>query len=489
MLSILIHEKDGEERRRSFDQAEITIGRVEENDLVLPGGSVSKRHARLARREGRLVVTDLGSTNGTYVNGRRISQPVQVGEGDRLHLGGYELRVAWAGDEPAATRPPPEPFTSAPPSTIPPDAPWSEPPRERHGLALGLLMRALASSFDLDDLAKRDPADASLDPFFERAAEIASKLRADGQIEAELSPAVLCRDVHRELFELGPLGPLLDDPDISEIRVLGHDRIRVKTGSQTSPVEPGFSSENALLRAIARLVEASGEPLAAGEAIVTRLLPRGLSLQALLRPTSLSGPLLVVRKPSPDDRDLEDLVGSGMLSSSTATQLTEALDLGGNLLLVSPSGAIPKLGFALVRGERAVLLHPPGRAWASPEGAVSLAIPEGKASVAVIRSALRLGASRLLAGPLGAEAMAALFDALREGAQGVVLVVRAPSIEAAVERCAASLAEVRGLPSLASARSVVARWLDLAIEVDRAETERERVLRVVEARELSPTLG
>ncbi len=93
MFSIIISEKGGAERRESFDKAEINVGRVQGNDLVLPKGNVSKHHARLLFRDGRFIVTDLKSTNGTYVNGRKIAQATIVREGDKVYIGDFVIRV------------------------------------------------------------------------------------------------------------------------------------------------------------------------------------------------------------------------------------------------------------------------------------------------------------------------------------------------------------------------------------------------------------
>ena len=83
MFSVIISEKGGAERRESFDRTEINVGRVQGNDLMLPKGNVSKRHAKLVFRDSRFIVTDLNSTNGTYVNRRRITQATIVREGDK----------------------------------------------------------------------------------------------------------------------------------------------------------------------------------------------------------------------------------------------------------------------------------------------------------------------------------------------------------------------------------------------------------------------
>jgi hypothetical protein len=122
-FSVIIREKGGAERRETFDRTEISVGRVEGNDLVLPDGNVSKRHARLLYRDGRFVVTDLQSANGTYVNGRKITQATIVREGDKIYIGAFMLRIeagtgsAWYDVDPDASRPAPplRPIAAPPP--------------------------------------------------------------------------------------------------------------------------------------------------------------------------------------------------------------------------------------------------------------------------------------------------------------------------------------------------------------------------------------
>ena len=101
MFTIIISEKGGAERREAFDRNEINVGRVQGNDLMLPKGNVSKHHARLLYRDGRFIVTDLKSTNGTYVNGRKISQATIVREGDKIYIGDFVLRLETGHAAPA----------------------------------------------------------------------------------------------------------------------------------------------------------------------------------------------------------------------------------------------------------------------------------------------------------------------------------------------------------------------------------------------------
>lgn len=73
-----------------------SLGRWEKSDVVLPKNNVSKKHARLQCREGRTWLTDLQSTNRTYVNGQPIKSgvPHEVKATDLVVIGDYELGIA-----------------------------------------------------------------------------------------------------------------------------------------------------------------------------------------------------------------------------------------------------------------------------------------------------------------------------------------------------------------------------------------------------------
>lgn len=71
----------------------MVLGRSDEADLLLDDPYASDFHLRLATRDGRLVVSDLGSTNGTYVNGRRVTTPVDLNRGDAVQVGKTVMEV------------------------------------------------------------------------------------------------------------------------------------------------------------------------------------------------------------------------------------------------------------------------------------------------------------------------------------------------------------------------------------------------------------
>jgi uncharacterized protein YkwD len=83
---------------RPLDRRRITIGSGEENDLVLAHASVSRRHAVIRRQFGRYAVKDLGSTNGTFVNGERVTRVQVIKPGDEIRFGA--ARFALIGRRP-----------------------------------------------------------------------------------------------------------------------------------------------------------------------------------------------------------------------------------------------------------------------------------------------------------------------------------------------------------------------------------------------------
>lgn len=79
------------------DKKELSIGRDSANDITLDGLQISGRHARLLNTAGGIFIDDLGSTNGVYVNGERVSRQ-QIAPADRVQIGLFEIRIDAVGN-------------------------------------------------------------------------------------------------------------------------------------------------------------------------------------------------------------------------------------------------------------------------------------------------------------------------------------------------------------------------------------------------------
>ena len=91
-----VTDPDGRTREVVVEGRDITIGRATDNDIVAVDGRVSRHHGRIVGRRGTLVYEDLGSTNGSQVNGAIVTEVV-LGVGDRLEVGDTALIVEVAG--------------------------------------------------------------------------------------------------------------------------------------------------------------------------------------------------------------------------------------------------------------------------------------------------------------------------------------------------------------------------------------------------------
>lgn len=82
---LVVHD-EGETRRVPLDKEILTIGRLPECDIVLNDKGASRRHAQIRTRDGTSTLTDLGSTNGTKLNGQQV-QSRTLEDGDRITVG------------------------------------------------------------------------------------------------------------------------------------------------------------------------------------------------------------------------------------------------------------------------------------------------------------------------------------------------------------------------------------------------------------------
>ncbi len=89
---LLMQDGDAAAKRIALSFLPVTIGRGPPAELVLEGGTVSRRHCRIELQGSQLVISDLGSTNGTFVDGVRVEGTVALQDGAALAIGAHRLR-------------------------------------------------------------------------------------------------------------------------------------------------------------------------------------------------------------------------------------------------------------------------------------------------------------------------------------------------------------------------------------------------------------
>lgn len=120
MITLTISDKAGQKSRYDFNKNEITIGRMKENDIVLPKGNVSKKHATITLQDGQYIVVDYESTNGSYINGVRLTpyQTYNVAPNmDKLYIGDFVIEMEPLGQGSAMPAPPRTALPPLPPGS------------------------------------------------------------------------------------------------------------------------------------------------------------------------------------------------------------------------------------------------------------------------------------------------------------------------------------------------------------------------------------
>ena len=536
MFAIIVHEKGGAERREVFDTAELSVGRVQGNELMLPKGNVSKRHARLLYRDGRFIVTDLNSTNGTYVNRRKITQATIVREGDRIYIGDFVLRIEASGVDAASpdefrtgpsrsspsapdvsnvsVRPEAEgdEFTQAPgplkatataSSPVSSDSPARlDPPLESTGThnvsrttqddpvelapnsvrdVVHLLVEHVALRLrDVDLLAPVPPSlgeriDGLLqDAWTEisEANETSTSVAADRAIEL----------ARCELVEHGPLTELIADPSVSEIGVTRFDRVLSVRGGRTVAFDPGFSSDLSLRWAVSRLCAEADAPVLPSEEVIERRILPGVRLSAVLGSIAASGACVAIRKTKRQSLTLEDLVRRGAISRAMATFLQQCLAARVNVLIVGPrDGGVEALLTALAHSASdAPCVFIGEREPGGSEANFLLAGSSAATTAGALHVAASLPGARVVAELFTGELCAKVVEAIADGTDGMIAARYAPSLRRGLLRLPGVVAAERPQIRIAAARELVANAFEIVVEVARLRDDRHRVLRIAE---------
>ena len=140
-MKLIIEDDEGRKTVVPVVRDEITIGRQDGNTIKLTERNVSRRHARLWKDSGSLVIEDLGSYNGVRVNGDKIAGPTPVKEGDLIEIGDYDLGIQGRLETPIQLAPVTNPGTKilravapapASPAAKPSPAPLATAPAPLH---------------------------------------------------------------------------------------------------------------------------------------------------------------------------------------------------------------------------------------------------------------------------------------------------------------------------------------------------------------------
>ena len=563
-FSVILTEKGGATQRLDFESEEITIGRVDENDICLPKGNISKKHTKIVVKDGKIIVLDLKSTNGTYVNGKKLAGPQVITPTDKVYIGDFILNVeppdmggeeAPAEDDGDATmspsmpaedeqtdqpqyaggdatrregypeeeplpeeEPPPEeealpeaepepepepvdeeesiptptPVKKAPappskpsPMRIAPPPPAAAPAAAKSALAGAKAQAAAAAKAPLKAVPGKAPAKKKaaanvseeygqvLNLVHDRLIEamdlrrldldalgseelwkkteatiraIVQKMDSTGELDAHTDREELIQDVLNEALGLGPLEIYLADADVSEIMVNSPTQVYVERDGKLMRVDKAFSSPQAVLGVIERIVAPLGRHIDESSPLVDARLADGSRVNAIIPPLALKGPCITIRKFKRDLLTSDNLIDFGTLTPQMAEFLDTCVKVRRNIVISGGTGSgkttlLNILSSYIPERERIVTIEDAAELQLPQDHVVSLeARPsniEGKGQITIrdlVRNSLRMRPDRIVIGECrGGEALD-MLQAMNTGHDGSLTTLHANTPRDALSR-------------------------------------------------------
>jgi len=315
--------------------------------------------------------------------------------------------------------------------------------------------------------------------------------REAGVLDAEVRAGLVDRIAERA-FGLGPLEPLLSDPEVEEVMVSGTAPVWVERRGRLERTEVRFEREADLREAIERILAPLGRRVDEAEPLCDARLPDGSRVNVVIPPLALDGPALTIRRFRRRGFTPEELVANGTLGPPLLDFLARAVRARCTVLVCGGTGSgktttLNALSSFIGEAERVVTIEDAAElALVQPHVVRLEARPanlEGRGEVTIrrlVRNALRMRPDRIVVGEVrGGEALD-LLTALSTGHDGSLSTVHAGSPAEALRRIETlALMAGLGLPH-AALREQVADAFDLVICQARAGDGTRRIVAVAE---------
>jgi pilus assembly protein CpaF len=318
------------------------------------------------------------------------------------------------------------------------------------------------------------------------AERIAALVEREGALLDAATRAELLRRVTERALGLGPLQPLLEDPEVDEIMVGGLRPVWVERRGRLEATDVAFSTEAQLRDVIERVLAPLGRRVDEASPMVDARLPDGSRVNVVIPPLAVDGPALTIRRFRPHGLSGEDLVERGTLGKPLLDFLGAAVRARCNVLVCGGTASgktttLNVLSEAIAAGERIVTIEDAAELRLRQPHVVRLeARPpnmEGRGEVAIralVRNALRMRPDRIVVGEVRGPEALDMLAALSCGHDGSLCTVHAGSPAEALRRLEtlALMAGV-GLPH-AAIREQMADAIHLVVcQARRADGRRE----------------
>ncbi|MGC1509178.1 ATPase, T2SS/T4P/T4SS family [Ketobacter sp.] len=421
MLVLEVFDQNNNKMLYEYGIGEYVLGKGDHCDIILSDHHVSRNHAAIVVSKHSATLKDLNSTNGTWLNQRRIVEDQPLKSGDELAFGDLGVRIIKApvqtnifedGLDRRATKS----------SVTQESEEFIALKRRVHSLILEYLdLRKRSNLQEMDSQELREEAIKATRQIIRDHV----KTIPDGISRDELQ-----RQVVAEAVGLGALEPLVDDDSVTEIMVNGPDHVFVEKDGRLVLSESRFTSTQSLLAVIDRIVAPLGRRIDESSPMVDARLPDGSRVNAIIPPLALNGPTITIRKFAKKNLFMSDLIRYGSIAENMGLFLQSAVVLKQNVVISGGTGSgkttlLNILSNFISSEDRIITIEDAAELKLNQSHVISLesrpANAEGKGKVAIrdlVINALRMRPDRIVVGECrGGEALD-MLQAMNTGHDG-----------------------------------------------------------------------
>ena len=470
---------------------ECGIGKARDNLIQLRGWKISPYHAEIQRTAEGLFIEDK-SGGDTLVNGNEVQRYGPLRSSDTISIGGFHIT---AGVDESAEGAYVEDVTNV--KTMIGVQHHAEIEVDESLFVSERFMwrnRVHEELLHLMDLRRTDIGSMSEEQLRHHVDKLIKEIiqNMSGKIPADVNQEQLATDVLNEAVGLGPLEELLAQDDITEIMVNKYDEIYVEKGGKLQKSAVVFSSDDAVMSAIERIVSPLGRRIDESSPLVDARLQDGSRVNAIIPPLALRGPCLTIRKFSKKKLTADDIIKFNAINENMVKFLQMAVIHRKNIVISGGTGSgkttlLNVLSNFIPETDRIVTVEDAAEIKLAQPHVVSLeARPpnmEGKGAIPIrdlVKNCLRMRPDRIVVGECrGGEALD-MLQAMNTGHDGSLTTAHANTPRDLIARLEVMvMMSGMELPSKAI-RDQVASAVDIVVQITRFSDGSRKVINISE---------
>ena len=488
--------ESGRREVRPLGEGTWMIGRGASCKIRFESPSVSERHAILTVRGDSVILEDLNSANGTYVNGELLERAVALDGSMVVQIGECMLRVSSdesLAEEDGSFEAEEEVLEDSRDQAPQADEAKEDPFRELRRSVQEQIQNELLKRMDMKQLTLQGVDKDGLEATARtKIRQIIAEVVANGRMPQEIDSTRLEEDVFNEAMRLGPLEELLADDSVSEIMVNGPHKVYIERKGKLVLSDCQFTDDASVLAVIERIVAPLGRRIDESQPYVDARLADGSRVNAIIAPLALSGPTITIRKFSKSALTPEDFIRFGTWTHNAAEFMKLCVILRKNIIVAGGTGSGKTTLLNLLSGyipssERIVTVEDAAELRLQQPHVVRLeARPpniEGKGAVTIrdlVKNCLRMRPDRIIVGECRSGEALDMLQAMNTGHDGSLTTVHANSPRDVISRLE-TMVMMSGmeLPSKAI-REQIASAVDIIIHESRLSDGSRKVVAITE---------